>query len=84
MGWLSCYSRIDEDKDGDVIESCDEDSSEILKKTSHFTYSFSENKLIVLDIQGSGLQITIQNFLTTDLIMEESEVYFCAGIRVIR
>ena len=67
--------------DGDIIESCDEDSSEIFKKAEclvHFTYSFSEKKLMVLDIQGSGLKLYDPEIVTTDL-MQEGEVHFCAG-----
>ena len=67
--------------DGDIIESCDEDSSEISKKAEclvHFTYSFSEKKLMVLDIQGSGLKLYDPEIVTTDL-MEEGKVYFRAG-----
>ena len=67
--------------DGDIVESCDEDSSEIFQKAEclvHFTYSFSENKLMVLDIQGSGFKLYDPEIVTTDL-MEKGEVYFCAG-----
>ena len=85
--WDNCPVTVQEyvpgdiNNDGNIIESGDEDSSEIFKKAEclvHFTYSFSEKKLMVLDIQGSGLKLYDPEIVTTDL-MEEGEVYFCAG-----
>lgn len=89
--WDNCPVTVEEyvpgvfskyiNNDGDIIESCNEDSSEISKKAEclvHFTYSFSDNKLMVLDIQGSGFKLYDPEIVTTDL-MEKGEIYFCAG-----
>lgn len=71
--------------DGDIIESDHTESDEVFQKAQclvHFTYAFSEKKLMVLDIQGSGYKLYDPEIVTADLMVEgdtSAEVYFCAG-----
>ena len=93
--WNECPVTVEEyvpgvfckyiNNDGEIIEPDDIESDEIFQKAQcpvHFTYIYSEKRLMVLDIQGSAYKLYDPEIVTTDL-MEKSdtshEVYFCAG-----
>ena len=92
--WNECLVTVEEYVPGvfskyinndDIIEPDNIESDEIFQKAhclSHFTYMYSEKKLIVLNIQSSGYKLYDPEIVTADLMETNDrshEVYFCAG-----
>jgi hypothetical protein len=93
--WNECPVTVEEyvegvftkyiNNDGDIMKPDDIESDEIFQKAQclvHFTYIYSEKRLMVLDIQGSAYKLYDPEIVTTELMAKTDkshEVYFCAG-----
>lgn len=64
-------------------EDCTEEEEVLFEKAEclvHYSYNASNNKLMVLDIQGSKYRLYDPEIATQELMCaESSEIYFCCG-----
>ena len=83
--WNECPVTVEEyvpgvfskyiNNDGDIIEPDDIESDEIFQKAQclvHFTYMYSEKRLMVLDIQGSGYKLYDPEIVTIQTLWRQT------------
>lgn len=68
--------------DGTCYAPVTEDHQEVYAKAEclvHFSYAFSEKKMMLVDLQGSMFKLYDPEIATSKLTSDTDESYFCAG-----
>ena len=68
--------------DGICYASVTEDHQEVYAKAEclvHFSYTFSEKKMLLVDLHGSMFKLYDPEIATSEFTSDTDESYFCAG-----